>query len=1710
MREQKTKFSIILSILAMLSCLIFACFNAPLVAHAATFSSPNVELKLVGYQGYNPTSYFDSLSQTKIISQSEYYLNSSNNSTNQYYVVAPNVTHLFGARSTGTTSIMPFSDYISLANSNVLYAYGKTGIVAPSGEKNKVVISLQHNNQTKSAINSYNGGIVQNVYQPYYYNTESIKVVSNKEISFSFSNNADSNVFSPANFRLFEPSIVFKTKIDSVSFTNTDKTTYNGDIVRLNASNSVLDIASNTSLISYYKTLHKIEYEIIQGSQYASVIGNYLYFTGENSGTVKIRAKSLAESDSNTYVYSSNIVTYNYISEKKNITVNQNFSSGANITGLGEYYVGQSVSLIASENAGYTFAYWILNGEQVYSKSLFFVCGQNNQIELYTIKDIQISEIKISDKYYDGTTDANIENIILNGIQSHHSVSLTQAQAKYYSTGVGTKTLGLTITPTLEGTDSIWYNLSTNMPTIYGNILPKPVTLKILPSQKTYGEVDTPFEYEEIGILQGESTNPTLFRQTGESVGNYRINANTFNPNYNVTIETDYLTISPKSLTILSQEVSKVYDGTTDAEFSPTLIGIAFNDNITALIEGNFADKNVADNIVVTFDYIEFFGDKKHNYTFDFSSIPFSTGNITAKDVFVRINNATKTYGDSDPNYTYSFDGLVFDDSLFGYVQRSSNENVGTYALEYIGQNLNYNVINNLAYLSITPKNVIVYAEPSSKIYGEVDPIFPYQITGLVGSDVFEGALQRASGESAGAYDINIGTIKNSNYSISFVKNSFTITKRPLQGSITFNSKVYDGTTSVTGYSYNFTNLVSTDQVSLTLNADFASKNVGQNILININSYELSSNNYSLETTNHYANITRRQLTLSANSNSKVYGEQDTPIQYIAINLVSGDEIVGSLTRTAGENVGSYQILLGSINNQNNSNYNIVLNSSSFTIIKRTIQVKALSLSKFYNSADPINEFELTAGTTLAFDDVICDVISGKPARTAGENPGIYPYSIGTLYVKDNNYNVMFTSFGQLTIRKIDITVMANAHSKTYGDSEPYLTYTTNIEPVSDFNFELTRQQGETVGTYAINYLYLFNEFYNITYTPAIFTITPRNLVLRADNKIKYYGSQDPVLTYSIVSGILVNNDNLTQIITGNMLRTAGENLGTYEIDKGTLTISNNYTFDFIIGTLTVYKQDITVVAHNLSKEYSSLDPILTFEITKGQLGFNDTFTGSLTRDVGEALGGYHVKQGTLSLNQNYNISFVCGIFTITKANIIVSVPTLEKVFGNYDPLFTYSISGNFKQGDTLQGEISRATGENVGDYSYISSLSNSNYNITYNMGKFTIISRVLRISAKSYTITYGEQIPTLEYTIDQGSSLENDVLSGGIYKVAGSDAGTYDINSTLSLGRNYKIEYTKGTLTILPIELKLSSLGKSKIYGQSDPVIEYQVSQGEILPGDNLQGFVSREEGSDVGIYSLVPSFANKNYSIEIISGVFEIKPKEATLHATAMDKVYDGTDKAYILQPIVLGLIDSGITIYYDAENVATFQTKEVADNIDIYLYGISLVGEKASNYTLILPVLKANITHSTLISNDVEIHALSNTELTSAVNLVVTNVNTFNKTEIPARKTVLKEINIALLKANHNITVTSNLEVNINLNDVNYQNVKVYLVDENGNFQILQSTYKNGLVTFETDTFGNIVIVADDLNWLDIQVLLSFVALFGIAAWFIISKISKTKKI
>lgn len=370
-------------------------------------------------------------------------------------------------------------------------------------------------------------------------------------------------------------------------------------------------------------------------------------------------------------------------------------------------------------------------------------------------------------------------------------------------------------------------------------------------------------------------------------------------------------------------------------------------------------------------------------------------------------------------------------------------------------------------------------------------------------------------------------------------------------------------------------------------------------------------------------------------------------------------------------------------------------------------------------------------------------------ADTASVNASVNPYTVtptGGLYsTSQNGYDISYAP-GSVTITPAAVvvsplTVKANNASKTYGTTLNFAG--TEFTPVGLLNGDtitgVTLTSAGAVntanaGSYSINVTPGSEVFgqglasnYTLTYSSGTLTVNPASLTVSAIVQTKVYGDADPSLTYTS-SGLLFSD-----ALSGSLGRAAGQNVGTYAINQGTLN-NPNYAITFTGNTLSITPRDITVASSSASKVYGDADPNI-FSVGGSGLASWDTnataFTGSLGHLGGENVGTYSITQGNLAANANYNVSAfnISGSIIITPAPLTVVANSQNKVLGTPDPLLTYMTYGlklNDTAATTLSGELDRDIGDTVGTYSINQgnlTLLSSNYTMTYQAGTFRILA---------------------------------------------------------------------------------------------------------------------------------------------------------------------------------------------------------------------------------------------------------------------------------------------------------------------------------------------------------------------------------------------------
>lgn len=476
------------------------------------------------------------------------------------------------------------------------------------------------------------------------------------------------------------------------------------------------------------------------------------------------------------------------------------------------------------------------------------------------------------------------------------------------------------------------------------------------------------------------------------------------------------------------------------------------------------------------------------------------------------------------------------------------------------------------------------------------------------------------------------------------------------------------------------------------------------------------ANNYTLTNASFgVVNITPAPITISATNSVKVFDGTTSTTSCTtcpSLTLVFGTLFVNvsnsntqdTLSTTSltynydNRNVGDankslfasgYAITDGN----NGANYTITFTpNTTSTITPKALTITPNNLTKTYATNDPALTYSVSG---LVPSDTQSSAITGGLLRAgtfapgysnsiASEQIGTYTISQGTLAA--SNYTINFVSGKTLTINPYASSlIMTPANqTKVYGTADPTLTYTVsgyvqnttidhvliNDDPTTFLTGYLLRTgtsapnvstavSSENVGTYTIGKGTLAAAGYTIQLASANLKITPAPLAVKVNGHTKVYGDSDPTLTYTytgainrVVDGVLLN-DTTSNLVGGSLARVAGENVGQYTINQGTvknISTSNpgkNYSVkSFTSNIFTITPAVLTIAVDDNAKFAYQPDPSPLTSLSYSGFKRGETlntiagFTApSLYRQSGDQPGVYSIDAYGASAT-NYTIKY--------------------------------------------------------------------------------------------------------------------------------------------------------------------------------------------------------------------------------------------------------------------------------------------------------------------------------------------------------------------------------------------------------------------------------------------------------------------------------------
>jgi hypothetical protein len=242
-------------------------------------------------------------------------------------------------------------------------------------------------------------------------------------------------------------------------------------------------------------------------------------------------------------------------------------------------------------------------------------------------------------------------------------------------------------------------------------------------------------------------------------------------------------------------------------------------------------------------------------------------------------------------------------------------------------------------------------------------------------------------------------------------------------------------------------------------------------------------------------------------------------------------------------------------------------------------------------------------------------------------------------------------------------------------------------------------------------------------------------------------------------------------------------------------------------------------------------------------------------------------------INENFEVTYEVGDLNILKAPIFIKAEDTSKVYGDENPVFSWSVSGTaYDENITLQdgeGPFSLANNaSNVGVYPIDFNIGEkANYTIIKDFGKLTILPKTLIVKADNKTVVQGEAIPALTITYDGlvGDDTEDSVCVRFIRPASPKVINDYDRTITYT---NVQINGASNVFFATPGQ-SLSLSGSLVSY--NNPVMDCPgcITQVHIGIGDGVGNFFSTcyEVSGSGATWNLA-----QNFTAPTIPGVYYI----------------------------------------------------------------------------------------------------------------------------------------------------------------------------------------------------------------------------------------------
>ena len=318
--------------------------------------------------------------------------------------------------------------------------------------------------------------------------------------------------------------------------------------------------------------------------------------------------------------------------------------------------------------------------------------------------------------------------------------------------------------------------------------------------------------------------------------------------------------------------------------------------------------------------------------------------------------------------------------------------------------------------------------------------------------------------------------------------------------------------------------------------------------------------------------------------------------------------------------------------------------------------------------------------------------------------------------------------------------------------------------------------------------------------------------------------------------------------------------------------------------------------------------------------------------------------------------------YTINKAPLTINVNDVEKIYGDENPAFTYSLTGfvNNEDESVLSSAVAFFTKANkqsgAGTYSVSASATAKNYEIGCTEGTLTVKKAPLTVKVDEKSRVYGDANPQIDFTyvgLKNGDAVPvfTSEFATSTKATKYSDVGEYEVTVSGGVATNYSFaEYQPGTLTVTQAPLTISSQSTVREYGEANPEFKYAYSGFKNEDEEDCLTMLptvvtAATPTSSVGEYEITPNGAEaKNYAISYTAGTLTVTKAPLTIQVENAERVYGDENPKFTFA--YNGFKNEET---YDVLSERPSAKTEAIATSGVGTYNIVPSGAEAQNYTI-----------------------------------------------------------------------------------------------------------------------------------------------------------------